>query len=235
MCVVCAVVPISTSTLQHNLADSRACFSSVYPYNDPAVLFMQFCIGDNMGQLIIVLGDKTDHGGTVITAGSTTDTNGFLWARQGDMVSCPKCKGVFPIAQGDANFISDGAPIAYAGCKVACGATLIGGKQGITTTVPASGAAPGGSGGESDRFGLISSSMAAAYEDEPVDSEGQRFKGRFQVLDRNSGQPITSTNVRVRSTGGQYLTGQTDSEGYTQWVERDASEALAFDLVEPEA
>lgn len=60
-----------------------------------------------MGQLIIVLGDKTDHGGTVITAGSTTDTMGIPWARQGDMVACPKCKGVFPIAQGDANFIVD--------------------------------------------------------------------------------------------------------------------------------
>ncbi|PWF40544.1 PAAR domain-containing protein [Massilia glaciei] len=188
-----------------------------------------------MGKLIIVLGDTTDHGGTVITAGSTTDTMGLPWARMGDMVSCPKCKGVFPIAQGDMNFISDGAAVAYDGCKVACGATLIGGKQGITTTVPHGGAAPGAGGGLEDRFGVISSTMVAAYEDEPVDSDGQRFKGRFQVLDRNSGQPVAPTNVRVRSTEGQYITGQTDSEGYTQWVERDASEALAFDLVEPDA
>ncbi|MEJ7806371.1 MAG: PAAR domain-containing protein [Telluria sp.] len=143
--------------------------------------------------------------------------------------------GVFPIAQGDANFIVDGAPIAYEGCKVACGATLVGGKQGVTTTVPASGAAPGASGGDNDRFGVISSTMAAAYEDAPVDDEGQRFKGRFQVLDRDTSVPVAATNVRVRSTGGQYLTGQTDGEGYTQWVERDANEALAFDLVEPEA
>lgn len=188
-----------------------------------------------MGQLIIVLGDKTDHGGTVITAGTMTDTNGLPWARQGDMVACPKCKGVFPIGQGDANFIVDGAPVAYEGCKVACGATLIGGKQGITTMVPSGGAAPGGSGGDNDRFGLICSTMAAAYEDEPVDDEGQRFKGRFQVLDSTTSEPIAATDVRVRSTSGQYLTGKTDDEGYTQWVERDADEALAFDLVEPEA
>ena len=77
--------------------------------------------------------------------------------------------------------------------------------------------------------------MAAAYEDEPVDSEGQRFKGRFQVLDSTTSEPVAATSVRVRSTGGQYLTGQTDGDGYTQWVERDATEALAFDLVEPEA
>lgn len=188
-----------------------------------------------MGQLIIVLGDTTDHGGKVITAGSTADTNGFPWARMGDMVSCPKCKGVFPIAEGDANFISDGAAVAYDGCKVACGAKLIGGKQGITTTVPSGGAAPGGSSADNDRFGVISSTMAAAYEDEPLDSEGERFKGRFQVLDRKSLEPIAATDVRVRSTDGQYLTGQTDSEGYTQWVERDANEALAFDLQESDA
>lgn len=188
-----------------------------------------------MGQLVIVLGDKTDHGGTVITAGSTTDTMGFPWARKGDMVSCPKCKGVFPIAEGDANFISDGAPVAYDGCAVACGAKLIGGKQGITATVPHGGAAPGAGGGLDDRFGLITGTMAAAYEDESVDSEGQRFKGRFQVLDRTTGEPVAATSVRVRSTGGQYLTGQTDSEGYTEWVERDANEALAFDLVESDA
>jgi uncharacterized protein (DUF2345 family) len=77
--------------------------------------------------------------------------------------------------------------------------------------------------------------MAAAYEDEPVDSEGQRFKGRFQVLDRTTGEPVAGTGVRVRSTEGQYLTGQTDSEGFTQWVERDANESLTFDLQESNA
>ena len=77
--------------------------------------------------------------------------------------------------------------------------------------------------------------LVAAYEDESVDLEGQRFKGRFQVLDRVTGQPVAATSVRVRSTDGQYLTGLTDSEGYTRWVERDASEALAFDIVDSEA
>jgi hypothetical protein len=136
------------------------------------------------------------------------------------MVACPKCKGVFPIANGDANFIVDGAPVAYHGCKTACGATLIGGKQGITSMVPTSGAAQGGSGGDTDRFGVISSTLAAAYEDEPLDSESERFKGRFQVHDRKSLEPIAGTNVRVRSTGGQYLTGQKASEpkGLRTWT-----------------
>lgn len=55
------------------------------------------------------------------------------------------------------------------------------------------------------------------------------------MRDRTTGEPVAATGVRVRSTDGQYLTGQTDSEGYTQWVERDAAEALALDLVDSEA
>lgn len=188
-----------------------------------------------MSQLIIVLGDMTDHGGSVITAGTMTDTTGLPWARMGDMVSCPKCKGIFPIVQGDANFIVDGAPVAYHGCKVACGASLIGGKQGITSVVPSSGAAPGASTGPGDGFGAITSTLAAGYEDERLDSQGVKYKGRFHVLNQVTGEPVANTSVRIRSTGGQYLTCKTDAEGYTPWVERGVAEALAFDLVEPES
>ena len=73
---------------------------------------------------------------------------------------------------------------------------------------------------------------SAGYQDEPLDEIAQRFRGRFQALDLTSGEPVTGQSVRVRSTGGQYLTGSTDAEDFTQWVERDASEALAFDLAD---
>jgi len=51
-------------------------------------------------------------------------------------------------------------------------------------------------------------------------------------LHESQGDSISNQAVRVRSTEGRYLTGTTDADGYTQWVERDASEALAFDLVQ---
>nr|WP_223810495.1 PAAR domain-containing protein [Pseudomonas coronafaciens] len=38
------------------------------------------------------------------------------------MVTCPRCRGVFPIAEGDPDLIEDGKAIAYHGCRVACGA-----------------------------------------------------------------------------------------------------------------
>lgn len=189
-----------------------------------------------MSQPLIVLGDKTSHGGTVIGCAPTTDTLGKGWARVGDMVSCPRCKGVFPISQGDNSLIEDGRAVAYHGCKVACGASLIS-SQMHTTTDPSGGAAPGAANGASadtltKGFGVIGSGLAAGYQDEPLDETGERFRGRFQVLDLSTGEPVTGQSVRVRSTGGQYITGTTDAEGFTQWVERDASEALAFDLTE---
>lgn len=190
-------------------------------------------------QPFIVQGDKTSHGGAVLAGSPFSDCDGKPIARVGDMCSCPKCKGVFPIAQGDESNIVDGSPVAYHGCKTACGAMLISGQI-RTLTQPSSGAAPGASDGDAkgetaDGFGAIGSGLAAAYQDEPHESDSERFQGRFQLVSIDTGEPIAGKAVRVRSTSGQYLTGTTDAEGFTQWVERDAAEALAFDLQEPSA
>lgn len=184
-------------------------------------------------QPFIVQGDKTSHGGTVLAGSSFSDCDGKPIARMGDMCSCPKCKGIFPIAQGDQSNIVDGAPVAYHGCKVACGASLIS-SQIRTLTNPSSGAAPGADEGRCDdamqRFGEVGNGMAAAYQDSPLDDDNQRFLGRFQLVSVEDGMPIAGQAIRVRSTDGQYITGTTDAEGYTSWVERAAAEALAFDF-----
>lgn len=191
-----------------------------------------------MSQGLIVLGDKTSHGGTVISCAPTSNTLGKGWARIGDMVACPRCKGVFPISQGDATLKEDGKPVAYHGCKTACGATLIASQQ-HTTTDPAGGAGPGATGGDTAatlgaNVGNIGGGMAASYEEEALDDAGQRYRGRFRLLDAATGEPIANHTMRLRSTGGQYLTGTTDEDGYTQWVDADSAEALAFDL-QPES
>jgi uncharacterized Zn-binding protein involved in type VI secretion len=184
-----------------------------------------------MSQPFIVLGDKTSHGGTVITASPFGSTHGKGWARKGDMVSCPLCKGVFPIIQGHVGLTDDDKPVAYHGCKVACGATLIS-SQTFTTIEPLSGAVPGaGEGPIAQGFGSVGAGLIAGYQDEPLDN-AQRFRGRFQLLDQATGEPLSGVEARVRSSDGQSLIGTTDAEGFTQWVERDAAEALAFDLTQ---
>jgi uncharacterized Zn-binding protein involved in type VI secretion len=187
-------------------------------------------------QPLIVIGDKTSHGGTVITCSPFSDTHGKGWARVGDMVSCPRCRGVFPIAEGDQSMVDDGKAVAYPGCKTACGATLIA-SQMFSFTEPSSGAGKGASSSTASDtllqgFGHVSAGLASAYEEEQAKAGGAQFRGRFQLVDATTGEPVRNHAVRVRSTGGQYLTGSTDENGFTAWVERDAREALAFDLVE---
>ncbi|MYM26938.1 PAAR domain-containing protein [Duganella sp. CY15W] len=82
---------------------------------------------------LIVIGDKTTHGGTVISADMTFDINGKCVARIGDMTVCPKCKGVFPIKSGAGDLV-DGSGSGYARHldSTACGAKLISSQ--ITTT-----------------------------------------------------------------------------------------------------
>ena len=79
------------------------------------------------------MGDKTSHGGTVISADLTFDINGKFIARVGDKTVCPKCKGVFAITSGPSDLV-DGSGNGYARHmdSTACGAKLISGQ--ITTT-----------------------------------------------------------------------------------------------------
>lgn len=78
------------------------------------------------GRGVIRLGDATDHGGKVISVKHTEATDmGIPIACVGDMVQCPKCKGVFPIVEGNADCTIQGDRVAYHGHKTACGASLI--------------------------------------------------------------------------------------------------------------
>ncbi|MDE1476301.1 PAAR domain-containing protein [Xenorhabdus bovienii] len=51
------------------------------------------------GKAVIRLNDTTDHGGKVITAIDSYVYQGVPIAGKGDLVSCPKCKGVFPVVE----------------------------------------------------------------------------------------------------------------------------------------
>ena len=74
---------------------------------------------------VIRLGDATNHGGVVLGSFSSTNLNGRPISGKGHMVACPKCKGVFPIVEGSANYKIRGTPVALDGMKTACGAQLI--------------------------------------------------------------------------------------------------------------
>lgn len=78
------------------------------------------------GKPFIVVGDKTSHGGTVITGDATSTMLGKPMARSGDMTICPQCKGTFPILKSS-SIVVDAAGNTYARHmdKAACGAHLL--------------------------------------------------------------------------------------------------------------
>ena len=83
-----------------------------------------------MAQLIVRLGDTSDHGGAVVSSNTKWPCEGALIARKGDMFSCPiPGHGVNPIVTDSGKWKCEGMPIARQGDKTACGASLISGAN----------------------------------------------------------------------------------------------------------
>jgi len=79
----------------------------------------------HQGRGVIRMNDKTDHGGRVTAVSSGTIVMGLDAALAGDMTTCPKCKGNFPIKPDGAGARHEGRAYAYDGDMTACGAKLI--------------------------------------------------------------------------------------------------------------
>lgn len=74
----------------------------------------------------VLLGDKTTHGGAVISASSTMVVNGKAVALVGDKVSCPvPFHGVNHIVEGSPEWSSDGKAVVVDGCRCQCGCQVI--------------------------------------------------------------------------------------------------------------
>lgn len=77
------------------------------------------------GSGVIRIGDKTSHGGTVVSGQEALVVLGKKVACAGDSVMCPRCKGLFPIRVASSDRTHHGKPVAYDGDMAACGAKLI--------------------------------------------------------------------------------------------------------------
>ncbi|WGG52411.1 PAAR domain-containing protein [Rugamonas sp. DEMB1] len=73
----------------------------------------------------IVLGDRTSHGGTVISCSTNRYINGIRAARMGDIVMCPRCKRATKIITSRfPKSKDDGIPAAFDMDMTDCGARL---------------------------------------------------------------------------------------------------------------
>lgn len=77
-----------------------------------------------MSRGFVLLGDRTTHGGQVITATSTHDVHDQLVALVGDLVSCP-AHGVNAIVEGCTDWSENGRALVVNGCRSACGCQVI--------------------------------------------------------------------------------------------------------------
>nr|WKF57742.1 hypothetical protein HUO10_002235 [Paraburkholderia busanensis] len=94
-----------------------------------------------MGFAFIREGDTTSHGGRVLASDLTNTAHGKALALLGDMVSCPRCGGIFPIVKvkTELHVTFNDRPVASDGDRTACGATLIA-SQTTATACPTTGA-----------------------------------------------------------------------------------------------
>ncbi len=74
---------------------------------------------------IIRKGDSTDHGDRVLEGLAQTNLKGKPMVGVGHQIVCPKCKGMFAIAEGGGICKVDGVAVALRGMKTDCGASLI--------------------------------------------------------------------------------------------------------------
>ncbi|MGF6101435.1 putative Zn-binding protein involved in type VI secretion [Enterobacter sp. A4] len=80
----------------------------------------------HMSKGFVLLGDKTTHGGEVISASSTLIVNGKSVALVGDNVNCPVVgHGINAIIEGSSEWISDGKSVVVDGCHCECGCQVI--------------------------------------------------------------------------------------------------------------
>ncbi|QEW33882.1 PAAR domain-containing protein [Erwinia billingiae] len=79
-----------------------------------------------MSKGLVLLGDKTTHGGQVISASSNISVNGKTVAVVGDRVSCPVLgHGTNQIVEGMPQRTSGGRAVVVDGCKCQCGCQVI--------------------------------------------------------------------------------------------------------------
>lgn len=78
-----------------------------------------------MSRKVIVVGDRTTHGGVVISGAESNCVAGKPIARVGDMVTCPE-HGTNAIIEGASSMNIKGVPVTLEGCKTECGSVLIG-------------------------------------------------------------------------------------------------------------
>lgn len=108
----------------------------------------------------------------------------------------------------------NGRPVASDGDVTACGATLIA-SQSTATASPTAGA------GSSIGAGKSVLAQNAVQDD-------GAYRGRFQLIDDKTREPIANHPYTVTSADGKTIQGTTDANGHTDWLSSHQASSLTF-------
>jgi len=176
---------------------------------------------------IIRQGDRTSHGGTVLEGSLYDICMGKPIAFVGHKVLCPKCKGIFPIAQGAPFTTFYGKGVALAGMKTACGATLIASQFTDTVEYGGGGASTNSSSKASSRANGNETSAATPLGTAgTADTGDKQFNDKFMLIDDVTGDPLPYTEYAIRRASGEIEHGTTDANGCTHLLATTASAEL---------
>jgi uncharacterized Zn-binding protein involved in type VI secretion len=154
----------------------------------------------------IVLGDRTSHGGVVITGDPTWTIDGQPVARVGDKVTCPRCKRTSTIASSRFSTVIDlGKPAAFDQDHTDCGAVIYSRHNGHA-----------GWGGDGDAV------VSAFPVEEHVPRRAARFQEHFVLRSSETGAPISGVPYTIKTGDGRTIEGETDVLGRTDVVWTDS-------------
>lgn len=171
---------------------------------------------------IIRKGDSTTHGGTVIEGIDSYLVFDKPIACEGHMVTCPQCKGTFPIIEGVKGKSILGKNPAVEDMHTACGAKLIASQ---------------------DQFQLEQLDAIENNQAEEINTADTNWLGtnlqdygvRFQLTeyDEENSYPLRHVNYSVFLSDGSIQSGCTNDEGYTSVITSD--QQLTVDRIELES
>lgn len=166
---------------------------------------------------IVRYGDRTTHGGTVVSADVTYVLYGKNVARVGDKVSCPQCGDTYPIVTG-APDVWSGKQIARHDDETSCGAKLIASQS--TATIDD---------GTEKTETVAAAAISNLFADD--DEADELLALRFQALDPETGESCPRCAYILTRENGVTHGGITDFEGYTEVIETTHPEQVAVHFI----
>jgi uncharacterized Zn-binding protein involved in type VI secretion len=162
----------------------------------------------------IVVGDRTSHGGIVISGNMTYTIYGVPVARVGDKVFCPRCKQTTVIISSRFPTVSSmGQVMTYDQDSTSCGALLYSRHNGHAGW---------------DCGGPESTPVradASASVDQNLPKGALSFQEHF-ILHDETGKLMANVPYFVRTGEGRTYEGETDAEGQTDVVWTDSPDVI---------